>query len=240
MSKLMLPLLAVAAFGCSSGSRTVSGTLDLTQMRPSNAQVIAISSTGRVFRTPVAATGAFSISLPTQTNYTIRFANATNVASRYDVFATLAPRRAGATTHWFTLTSGAAIQLGLVARVGTGVKAAGGLSTLSDGADDGASDSADQGEQEDDGAEACDLSGGQDDADVESEHDVNDAVDSDHDGTPDSVDDSDGRSICATASSDGCKLSDDESKELDDDADKSCTAGGGGTGGPTPAPGLAP
>src|SRR5689334_1066359 len=182
MSKLMLPLLAVATFGCSSGSRTVSGTLDLTQMHPTNAQVVAISSTGRVFRAPIAANGAFTISLPTQTNYTIRFANATNVAGRYDAFATLAPHRAGATTHWFTLTSGGAIQLGVVARVGTGVKAAGGLSTLSDGADDSSgSESADESEHEDDGAEACDLSGGQDDADVESEHDVNDSVDSDHD-----------------------------------------------------------
>ncbi|MCU1280976.1 MAG: hypothetical protein JWM53_4522 [bacterium] len=246
MRKLMIPIIAaVAAMGCSSGTRTVSGQLDLTQMHPTNAQVVAISSAGHVFRAPIAANGAFSISLPTQASYTIRFANATNVAQRFDAFATLAPRRAGVSTHWFALTSGAAIQLGRVARPGTAaVKPSAGLSTASDGADDGSSDGAgEQGEQEDDGAEACDLSGGADDADVESDHDVNDAVDSDNDGTPDSVDTQDDRSTCGTKSDDGCKLSDDESKELDDDADKSCTAGGGGSTGtptPTPAPGLAP
>jgi hypothetical protein len=245
MRKLMIPILAaVAAVGCSSSTRTVSGQLDLTQMYPTNAQVVAISSSGHVFRAPIAASGAFSISLPTQASYTIRFANATSVAQRFDAFATLAPRRAGVSTHWFTLTSGAAIQLGRVARPGTtAAKTTAGLTTASDGVDDGSSDSADdKGEQEDDGAEACDLSGGTDDADVESDHDVNDDVDSDHDGTPDSMDTHDDRNTCSTASQDGCKLSDDESKELDDDADKSCTAGGSGgsTGTPTPVPGLAP
>jgi hypothetical protein len=246
MRKLMIPLVAaIAAVGCSSGTRTVSGQLDLTQMQPTNAQVVAISSSGRVFRAPIAASGAFSISLPTQASYTIRFANATNVANRYDAFATLAPHRAGATTHWFTLTSGAAIQLGRVARPGTTAAArpAAGLSTSSDGADDGG-DSAndDQGEHEDDGAEACDLSGGADDIDVESDHDVNDSVDSDQDGQPDSVDNQDDRSTCSSKSDDGCKLSDNESKELDDDADQSCNSGSGGgtTGTPTPAPGVAP
>ncbi|MGZ3427039.1 MAG: hypothetical protein ACXVCV_10345 [Polyangia bacterium] len=245
MRKLMniVPLIAaVAAVGCSSGSRTVSGQLDLTQMRPANAQVVAISSAGHVFRAPIAASGAFSISLPTQASYTIRFANATNVANRFDSFATLAPRRAGVSTHWFALTSGAAINLGRVARAGTtaAAKTSAGLSTASDGADDGSSGSAESGEQEDDGAEACDLSGGADTADVESDHDLNDAVDSDQDGTPDSMDSKDDRATCATKSGGDCALSDDESKELDDDADHSCTAGGGGTGTPTPAPGLAP
>ena len=243
MQKLMLSIVAAGALvGCSSGSRTVSGQLDLTQMHPTNAQVIAISSAGHVFRAPVAASGAFSISLPTQASYTIRFANATSVANRFDAFATLAPLRNGATTHWFTLTDGAAIQLGSVTRVAAAAKTASGLTTLSDGTDDssGGNDSAGDSEQEDDSAEACDLSGGQDDADVESAHDVNDDVDSDHDGTPDSVDTDDSRATCAAMTDSNCKLSDDEAKELDDGADKSCTAAGSGTPAPTPVPGLTP
>lgn len=245
MRKLIFTFIAtVAAAGCSSGaSRTVSGQLNLAQMSPVNAQVVAISSAGRVFRAPVAANGAFSISLPVNATYTMRFANATNVAGRYDAFATLAPRRTGATTHWFTMTPGAAIQLGTVGRPGTTATSASGLRPASDGSSDGSDGSMTSGEQEDDSAEACDLSGGADDIDVESDHDLNADVDSDHDGTPDEIDSHDDRAMCSSAtSSDDCALSDNEAKELDDDADKSCTAGGSGGGGaiPTPAPGVIP
>jgi len=238
----MRPLLAsiamlACAAGCSSSStRTVSGQLDLTQLRPVNAQVVAISSAGRVFRAPIATNGSFSISLPTNATYTMRFANATTAASRYDAFATLAPRTATGSKHWFTLTSGGANQLGLVSRAGTTAKPSAGLLTQSDGSDTEGSDSAESGEQEDDGAEACDLSGGQDDADVESAHDVADDVDSDHDGTPDSSDTTDNRAVCASKSDDGeqCKMSDDDEKELDDDANKPCSGGGASDGGSAP------
>jgi len=238
-------LMAFALGGCSSsGTRTVSGQLDLTQMRLSNAQVVAISSTGRVFRAPIAQSGAFSISLPTHTSYSIRFANATNVAGRYDAFATLTARRPSGATHWFTLTSGSAINVGLVSRAGTAApRPAGGLSTASDPAGGSDSSGMDSGEQEDDSAEACDVSGGSDDADVESQNDVNDAVDSDHDGTPDSADDNNS-AMCSSASSSGddCEVSDSESKDLDESADQPCSGGGLGTGagstGVMPSPGL--
>ena len=248
MRTFMISLMALALGGCSSSStRTVSGQLDLTQMRLSNAQVVAISSTGRVFRAPISSSGTFNIALPTHASYTLRFANATNVASRYDAFATLTPHRPSGATHWFTMTSGAAINLGLVSRAGTTApRAAGGLSTASDGTGSDGSDSSDMtsGEQEDDGAEACDLSGGSDDADVESQNDVNDAVDSDHDGTPDSADDNNS-ATCSSASSSGgddCEVSDSESKDLDESADQPCSGGGLGSGagstGVTPSPGL--
>ncbi len=244
MRNLIIPILALAAVGCSSsGTRTVSGQLDLTQMQPVNGQVVAISSAGHVFRAPISATGAFNISLPTNAHYTLRFSNATNVQGRFDTFATLAARRGGATTHWFNLTSGAAIQLGRVARAGTVTQTASGLHTASDdGSGDGESGQAgDQGEHEDDNAQACDLSGGQDDIDVESEHDVNDQVDTDKDGKPDSMDDGKTTS-CASKSDEGCELSDNETKELDDEADQSCGGGGSGGGGgspvPTPVPGV--
>lgn len=247
----MRPLLASVALlacvaGCSSSStRTVSGQLSLTQLHPVNAQVVAISSAGRVFRAPIAANGSFSISLPTNATYTMRFANATTAANRYDAFATLAPRTPSGSTHWFTLTSGGTIRLGLVSRVGTTAKATAGLQTQSDGSDSEGSDGAEAGEQEDDGAEACDLSGGSDDADVDSDHDLNDDVDSDHDGTPDAADTHDDRATCASKGDDDCSLDGDEEKELDDDANQSCSGGGGGAtdggpaiGSPAPVPGL--
>jgi len=244
MRKLMLSLMALALGGCSSSdTRTVSGQLDLTQMRLSNAQVVAISSTGRVFRAPIASSGAFNIALPTHASYTLRFANATNVAGRYDAFATLTPYRPSGATHWFTMTSGAAIDLGLVSRAGTTApRGVGGLSTASDGSGSDSGDSSSgmsSGEQEDDGAEACDVSGGSDDADVASQNDVNDSVDTDHDGTPDSADDNNS-AMCSTAGSSGddCEVSDSEGKDLDDGANQPCTGGGAGSTGVTPSPGL--
>lgn len=244
MRTLMISLMALALGGCSSSStRTVSGQLDVTQMRLANAQVVAISSTGRVFRAPIASSGAFNIALPTHASYTLRFANATNSAGRYDAFATLTPQRPSGATHWFTMTSGAPINLGLVSRAGTTApRAAGGLSTASDGtgSDSGADSSGmSSGEQEDDGAEACDLSGGSDDADVESENDLNASVDSDHDGTPDSADDNND-AMCSSAGSSGddCEVSDSEGKDLDESADQPCTGGGAGSTGVTPSPGL--
>jgi hypothetical protein len=247
MRTLLVPITALLlAAGCSSGStRTVSGQLDLTQMHPQNAQVLAISSSGRVFRAPISATGSFAISLPTNAKYTLRFANATNVASRYDAFATLKPRRAaGAQTHWFAVTSGSAINLGRVGRVGTLTPQTAGIKPQSDGADDtqeGADDQSGDDGQEDDGASACDVQNGQDDVDVESENDVNDSADSDKDGQPDSVDTDNNNGTCNVATQDGeCELNDDQGQELDDEADKSCTTGGGtGTPAPTPAPGVA-
>ncbi len=245
MRTLMISLMALALGGCSSsGTRTVSGQLDLTQMRLQNAQVVAISSGGRVFRAPIAQNGNFSIALPTHASYTIRFANATNVASRYDAFATLTAHRPSGATHWFTMTSGGAINLGLVSRAGTTApKSAGGLSTASDpsGSDSGDSGMS-SGEQEDDGAEACDVSGGSDDADVDSQNDVNDSVDSDHDGTPDSADSSNDATCSASggsSSGDDCEVSDSEGKDLDESADQPCSGGGvGGGTAVTPSPGL--
>jgi hypothetical protein len=245
MRKLIVPLAALALVGCSSGAtRTISGQLDLTQMRPVSAQVIARSSLGHVYRAPIAADGSFRISLPVNTTYTVRFANATTMAKRFDAFATLAARRPIGASHWFTLTPGANITLSRVARVGVArVVHTSPIAITSDSGDDG-KESADKGEKEDDGAEACDLENGKDDADVESDHDVNDDVDSDHDGVADSKDDHDDRATCASKSDDGdkCDLDDGEKKELDDDADKPCSGGGGGDGGaitnPPAVPGL--
>ena len=248
MRTWMISLMALATLGgCSSSStRTVSGQLDLTQMRLQNAQVVAISSSGRVFRAPITQTGNFSIALPTHTSYTLRFANATNVSGRYDAFATLTTHRPSGATHWFAMTAGSAIQLGLVSRAGTTApRAAGGLATASDGTGSDGGDSSsgmESGEQEDDGAEACDVSGGSDDADVESANDVNEAVDSDHDGTPDATDDSNDATCSAAGSSSGgddCEVSDSEGKDLDESADQPCSGGGlGGATTVTPSPGL--
>lgn len=242
MQKLTVPLAMLALVGCSSSStRTISGQLDLTQMRTLNAQVIARASSGRAFRAPIAADGSFAITLPTHATYSIRFANASSAANVYDAFATLTARRPASTTRWFTLTPGAAIALGRVARPGTAPAAAKGpLAIASDRSGDDGKDGADQGEHEDDGAEACDLDSGKDMADVESEHDVNDDVSSNQDGVADSKEDDGSRATCTSKSDEGdkCELDESEKKELDDDEDKACQGGGGSIGTPAPVPGL--
>jgi hypothetical protein len=243
MRKLMIPVAgAFALAGCSGSSttRTLSGQLDVSTLHLSNPQIVAISSSGRVYRAPIAANGAFQITLPAHATYSLRFANSTTAAERFDTFAILAVHKVGGTSHWFTLTPGAPILMGRVAQAGTAAAASSGLSTASTGETE--SDGADQeSEQEDDGAEACDLSLGQDQADVESEHDVNDDVDSDHDGTPDSKESAaaDDRESCAFKSDDGesCKLGDDQEHELDSDAQQPCASGADG-GSPAPVPGL--
>ena len=243
MQKLMVPLATLALFGCSSGStRTIAGQLDLTQMRPVNAQVIARSSTGHAYVAPIGADGSFRITLPTHATYSMRFANATSTAKLYDAFATLAARRPAGNTHWFTLTPGATISLGRVARAGAASPAAKGpLTTASDSSENGAQDSGEQGENEDDGAAACDLAAGKDEADVESDHDVNDDVSSNKDGVADSKESDDSRATCSSKNDDGdkCALDDGEKQELDADADKMCQGGGSdGSTMPQPVAGL--
>ena len=226
---MMSSLMTLALVGCSSSAtRTVSGQLDLTQMKLSNAQVVALSSTGRAFRAPIASNGTFSITLPTHAAYTLRFANSTSAPERFDAFATLTPHRPSGATHWFTLTAGGNIDLGLVSRAAAGARPSSGLKTMSDPSGSGDSSSGMESEQEDDSAEACDLSGGSDDADVESQNDVNNSVDSDHDGTPDSTDTKDD-ATCASASGTGgendCEVSDSEANDLDDSANQPCSGG---------------
>lgn len=236
MKKLVLALFVIA--GCSSPTRTITGQLDTTQMSLAGAKVVARSSAGRVFTAPIAANGSFSIALPTRATYTMRFANSTSTPRFYDVFATLAARRPSRTTHWFTLTPGATVALGRVARAGVVAATHSGLTALSDGSGDDSGKADDKGEHEDDGAEACDVDQGKDDADVESDHDVNDDVSSNKDGVADSKEDDHSRATCASATSgdDKCELDDREEKELDDDADKPCSGGGGADGGSIPAP----
>src|SRR5262249_21251978 len=127
----------------------------------------------------------------------------------------------------------------------TGSSASSGLTTASDEREGSSSASGGEreasDEKEDDGAETCDLSSGKDEVDVESEHDANDAVDGDHDGTPDSMESpgDDHRDTCAAANDDGeeCRLSDSEKQELDDHAEAPCGSSNAGSN-PAPVPGL--
>ena len=216
-------------------TRAISGQLDVAQFHLSGAQVVAMSSSGRVFRAAVSpTTGAFRIVLPTGSTYTLRFANTTTSPRLYDAFAVLAPVKAGGTrTHWITLTPGAEIQLGKIGKPGT----IGPTATLrSEGSDAGAES---ENGEEDDGAEACDVSHGSDMEEVDSEHDALDDTDSDHDGVADSQDSSDDRAACASASDEGddCRLTDDEEHEDESHHDGSCSGSTGG-GGPAPVPGI--
>ena len=232
---LAITITTVLTTGCSQTppTRAISGQLDVTQFHLAGAQVVAMSSSGRVFRAAVSPTGSFRIVLPTHATYTLRFANATSSPQLFDAFAQLAPAKLGGTrTHWITLTEGADISLGKIGKVGT----VGPVATLRDDGSSGESET--ESGEEDDGAEACDLSSGSDMEDVESEHDALDDVDSDHDGVADSSDSSDDRDACASASDDGddCRLTDGQEHDDDSEHDNACSGGTGG--GPAPVPGI--
>jgi hypothetical protein len=205
--RITLAVLAIAA-GCSGSTRTVSGQLDLTTLRPQNGQVVAISSTGQKYRAPISASGAFSIALPANGSYSLRFANATSAAGLYDTFAVLSSARTG--KHWFTLGAGGAISLGNITRPAGSTPSGLGTLSESDGSD-GSEMEKDDG-SEDDGAEVCDLENGKDETAVTSDHDV--------------------------ADDDKGELDDSSSKELDDGAEKPCSAGGDGGSLAAPVPGV--
>lgn len=229
-------LVLVGLFGCSSGpaSRALSGQVDTSQVQVTSAQIVARSAGGRVFHAPIAPDGSFKLSLPVNERYSIRFANATTDPKFFDVFSVLTSTRAnGLRTHWYTLTPGNDISLGRISRTTAAVGATAPSATTS-GTLGYASESDDVAEYEDDEVEACDIDDGQDQIEVESEHDLLDDVDSDRDGTADSIDAEDDRDECTAGNvSDDCETDDAEEQELDDDFDAPCADGGGS---PVPAP----
>jgi hypothetical protein len=236
-------LVLLGMIGCSSGPgtpRALSGQIDTAQVQLTNARVIARSAAGRVFHAPIAADGTFKLSLPTNERYSIRFANATTNPKFFDAFAVLTSTRAnGLRTHWYTLTPGGDISLGRVSRAPAAFGGATASSTASDTPDD-SEDPAEQ--EEDDEVEVCDVDDGQDQVEVEGEHDLLDDVDSDRDGTSDSVDSDDDRDECTASnvSDDDCETSEAEEQELDDDSDAACSDGGDGSPPPPPPPPPAP
>ena len=235
-SRMLAISIATLLAGCSQSTptRAITGQLDVTQFHLVGAQVVAMSSSGHVFRAAISPAGSFRIVLPTHSTYTLRFANATSSATLFDAFATLAPVKAGGTrTHWITLTEGADINLGKIGKPGT-------IGPTAILRDDGSSSGTEtESGTEDDGSNACDLSNGSDMEDVDSEHDALDDTDSDHDGVADSQDTSDDRAACTSSSDEGddCRLTD--GQEHDDDAEHDDACSGGGTsGGPAPVPGV--
>ncbi|HJZ88582.1 MAG TPA: hypothetical protein VKN99_25590 [Polyangia bacterium] len=231
-------VVVFALAACSSPSRPtrlITGHLDVAHYHLAGAQVVAMSSSGHVFRAPIAqATGAFRIALPVGSTYMLRFANTTASRRLFDAFAVLAPMRpTGVRTHWVTLTAGRPIDLGRIAKAGTLTSQT--LQPLDDGGggDDSAdNDSADHDNdgEEDDDADACDLDDGADMEDADSERDILDDTDSDQDGVADSQDSSDDRPACTSARDDGddCELNDDQENDDERDDDAPCNSGGGG------------
>ncbi len=218
MKFLMISMCFVAACSAtpSQATRSISGKLD-PRFHLSGAKVVAMSNAKHVFVAPIAADGTFHLALPVGGKYSLHFANSTASPTLLDEFARLSVTRGATQVHWFTITAGANIDLGLVGSLGKA-----GLAR--DGGDDSADDGSDDGEEHDD-EDTCDLSGGGDDEDVDCEHDPGDDCDADHDGTPDSADDSDDSPECATATDDGddCHLSGDEEDECDHDEEAPCT-----------------
>jgi hypothetical protein len=247
-----LCLVAACSGGVDSSQRALNGTVDTAQMKLVNAQAVATARDGRVFVAPISATGAFRMVLPTGTQYTLRFANATSAANLYDSFAVLAVRPG---RYVFSWTPGAEVSLG---RVGIGTVASG-LKPASEESESGSSSgsaSSGSGEKEDGGsckeddeAKACDLAQGKDEVEVESDDDMLAEVDTDHDGVSDAEDSKDDRPECTamsmTQKDDDCQGNEDDEKEMDDEHSTSCstmtggsTTGGGAASGTVPVNGV--
>ncbi len=251
--------LAACSSGVDSSQRALSGRIDVTQVRLLGGPAIATARNGRVFRAPISATGDFRLMLPVGAQYTIRFANATTSAKTFDSFAVLAVR---ASRHAFNWTAGTDVSLG---RVGHGVattllqpahEGSGGGGSSDEGGDSaGGGDEGDGDGKcvEDDQSQACDLSQGMDEVEVDSEHDLLADVDSDGDGQCDAQDNQDDRPTCGSSDSamggDDCKEGDDDGEhEMDHEHSMKCSSGGGdatdggmsigGAPNPAPVPGL--
>jgi hypothetical protein len=222
--------IAVAALllsGC-QGSRTIGGQVDQTQFRLADAQAIAIASDGKIYRSHVGADGRFQLALETDATYTLRFANATSDATRYDAFAVLVGQSADGSRHEnFFLTAGDAIELGLIRRAGTissALTAASDDEELDD--DDTSSEDedadTDSDGRRDDGLTACDLSDGSDLVIAEAENSLLGENDSDGDGVSDDEDSDD----CDSDSDSDDEASEtDQSEDDDSDSDSDSEAG---------------
>lgn len=241
--------LAAACSGNSpsSNQRALSGRIDTAKLRLVNAQAIAQAADGRVFRAPVSSAGDFRLVLPVGVKYTIRFANSTTNATRFDSFAVLS---VGAGKHAFNWTAGSELAVG---RVGSGAAGLGlGTASEHEGSAESGDDSSSGGDDqciEDDEVEACDLSNGADEIEVECEHDILASVDTDDDGISDRDDDHDDRNSCSTTSAadDDCSMGDEMEQEHDDEMEHEhnapCMTGstppaGGGSTTPTPVSGV--
>jgi hypothetical protein len=236
-------LLGAGCSGRDANTRVVSGRLDTAQVRMNRAQVVAQAANGRVYRAPISSTGMFSITLPINTTYKIRFANSTSSTTRFDSFGTLVTRRPSGTSRWLTVTAGSSIWLGRVGMPGTSsTRTSCGCGEDDKDDDDVAEKDDDDDDDEDDDAEVCDMDGGKDDADMEAEHDPAKVCDSDHDGKADADDDDDDRASCGSKTADDCAHSEDQENDLDDDKEAPCATPPGGSNmpappaSPTPAP----
>lgn len=223
--------VGVFAVACSSSERIVEGQLAQGKFSLSNAQVIALSSDGTTYRSPVAADGTFSVALPVGGEYSLRFANTTQRAGTYDAFAVLVSRDVtGLAYRRFKVTAGAAINLGQVYPIGT--KSAGLSAASDDEAEDDADSSGDDGDSDSDSSggdddtsegdveHACDLGGGDDVTVVESENGLLANVDSDEDGVSDAEDTDEGATSCDDTESD----SEDADSDTDNDNDSDMNA----------------
>jgi hypothetical protein len=245
---LTVSLLAVAAIGSCTGQsdeRTVRGRLRTDQFHLVGAQAIAIDAEGASYRATLTGEGEFALALPVGREYSLRFANSTEVDGVYDAFAVLVSADgAGVTYKRFVLERGPTIELGRIFALGT---QGAGLSLATGGDDDGDSDADADSDSEDadddsddadsdDTAEddvdgACDLAGGGDMQAVVAENDVLaeeggeassmcTADDADSDSDDDS--DSDGTDTSTDADDDSDSSSDDADDDSDSDSDGDC------------------
>ena len=221
--------IAVAALllsGC-QGSRTIGGQVDRAQFQLEGAQAIAIASDGKIYRSHVGADGRFELALHTDATYTLRFANSTGDATKYDAFAVLIQQAADGSRHEnFHLTAGDPIELGLIRRSGT-------LSlALTVASDDEAADEEEESDDDDadtdsdgrrdDELTACDLSGGSDLVTAEAENSLLSENDSDDDGVSDDEDSDD---CDSDSDSDDEAAETEEAEDDDSDGDSDSEAG---------------
>ena len=219
---------ALLLSGC-QGSRTIGGQVDQAQFRLDDAQAIAIASDGKIYRSHVGVDGRFQLALATDATYTLRFANATADATKYDAFAVMVQQTADGSRHEnFFLTTGDPIELGSIRRAGTISSALTAASEDDELDDEGESDDdsdTDSDGRRDDDITACDMSSGSDLVAVEAESSVLGDVDSDDDGVSDDEDsddcDSDGDSDDEAAETEEAG-DDDSDSDSDSEAEASC------------------
>jgi hypothetical protein len=131
--------IATALTGCGSPkARTITGQLS-TSYNPAHAVVVAQSSDHRVWVSPVASNGRFTLTLPPNVDYRMTLAHTTTKAGVYNPVARIYWPTASGATRWAHVGSGAAVELGSVFK--RGAKAAAVSGSASDAEckeDDGA------------------------------------------------------------------------------------------------------
>ena len=167
--------------GCGDDTTSlVHGQLSSERFNLEGARAVAVARDGQVWLADVALDGTFEVEVPTEVQFSLRFARSTERGDLYDVFAVLVTETGGATTHqWFSVPAGVGVvDLGLVAPTQFGRV----QSALSKGARRHSRDGVSEGDDDDDDEGGDGVSEGDDDDDDEGGDGVSEGDDDDDEG----------------------------------------------------------